>query len=146
MLSLLFLPPGVVCYEQRRNPSSLLIPGICNNSAGAAGSHCNRTQEEGQGQDGRNQRKGKPQSLRGWGLSFPACPSTFELPEQHSLSEQGWIGCGCSLEPLCLQTCRSEKQRALFPLHQLPCLWILCRHSGDISVPYLASPHHGIPD
>lgn len=41
MLSLLFLSPGVVCYERRGNPSSMLIPGICDDSAGAAGSLCN---------------------------------------------------------------------------------------------------------
>lgn len=42
-----------------------------------------------EGMEGAKEREPpKPQRV---GLSFPACPFTFVLPEHHSLSEQGWI-------------------------------------------------------
>lgn len=138
MLSLLFLSPGVGCYEQRGNPSSLLIPGFCDakNSGGAAGSLGNvGTREEGWGQDGRNQRRGKPPSLRGWALSFPACPPTLVFPEHHSLSHQGWIRLWNL--PGTDKPAGMGNRGAFSQLHHLPFLWILCGHPRDISVPQL---------
>lgn len=128
---------------------AVLIPGICNNSAGAPGSHCNgrtRARTGTSWKEPKKEKKGKAPKPQRMGTPFSSLSSHFGVsrepfpvtPGMDSAVEPPWDR----------QTCRSGKQRGFFPdaSSSLPLdsLQALRRHQCPTAA--LASPHHRIPE